>query len=71
MGAVDNLSTGDSRCPWPTGRVGGKNGRRADRTSQVSLTQSRTDQLTANYNYLVALANVRKAIGLSDALVNP
>jgi outer membrane protein TolC len=38
-------------------------------TSQVSLTQSRTDQLTANYNYLVALANVRKAIGLSDALV--
>ena len=40
-------------------------------TSQVSLTQSRTDQLTANYNYLVALANVRKAIGLSDAVVNP
>jgi outer membrane protein TolC len=40
-------------------------------TSQVSLTQSRTDQLTANYNYLVALANVRKAIGLSDALVTP
>jgi outer membrane protein TolC len=40
-------------------------------TSQVSLTQSKTDQLTANYNYLVALANVRKAIGLSDALVIP
>lgn len=40
-------------------------------TSQVSLTQARTDQLTANYNYLVALANVRKAIGLSDALVIP
>jgi|CZKI01.1.fsa_nt_gi outer membrane protein len=40
-------------------------------TSQVALTQSRTDQLTANYNYLVALANVRKAIGLSDALVTP
>jgi outer membrane protein TolC len=40
-------------------------------TSQVSLTQSRTDQLTANYNYLVAVANVRKAIGLSDALVVP
>jgi outer membrane protein len=40
-------------------------------TSQVSLTQSKTDQLTANYNYLVALANVRKAIGLSDALVVP
>jgi outer membrane protein TolC len=40
-------------------------------TAQVSLTQSRTDQLTANYNYLVALANVRKAIGLGDALVIP
>jgi outer membrane protein len=40
-------------------------------TSQVALTQSRTDQLTANYNYLVAVANVRKAIGLSDALVVP
>ncbi len=40
-------------------------------TSQVSLTQAKTDQLTANYNYLVALANVRKAVGLSDALVRP
>ena len=40
-------------------------------TSQVSLTQSKTDQLTANYNYLVALANVRRAIGLSDASVTP
>jgi outer membrane protein TolC len=40
-------------------------------TSQVSLTQARTDQLTANYNYLVALANVRKAIGMGDALVIP
>jgi outer membrane protein TolC len=40
-------------------------------TSQVALTQAKTDQLTANYNYLVALANVRKAIGLSDALVTP
>ncbi|HXQ82060.1 MAG TPA: TolC family protein [Opitutaceae bacterium] len=40
-------------------------------TSQVSLTQAKTDQLTANYNYLVALANARKAIGLSDALVTP
>jgi outer membrane protein len=40
-------------------------------TSQVALTQSRTDQLTANYNYLVAVANVRKAIGMSDALVVP
>jgi outer membrane protein len=40
-------------------------------TSQVSLTQAKTDQLTANYNYLVAVANVRKAIGMSDALVVP
>jgi outer membrane protein TolC len=40
-------------------------------TTQVALTQARTDQLTANYNYLVALANVRKSIGLSDALVIP
>jgi outer membrane protein TolC len=40
-------------------------------TSQVSLTQARTDQLTANYNYLVAIANVRKAIGMGDALVVP
>jgi outer membrane protein len=40
-------------------------------TSQVSLSQAKTDQLTANYNYLVALANVRKAVGLSDALVVP
>ena len=40
-------------------------------TSQVSLTQAKTDQLTANYNYLVALANVRKATGMSDALVIP
>ncbi len=40
-------------------------------TSQVSLTQAKTDQLTANYNYLVAVANVRKAVGMSDALVVP
>ena len=40
-------------------------------TSQVSLEQAKTDQITANYNYLVAVANVRKAIGLSDALVMP
>jgi outer membrane protein TolC len=40
-------------------------------TTQVAFTQSKTDQLTANYNYLVALANVRKSIGLSDALVVP
>jgi outer membrane protein len=40
-------------------------------TSQVALTQAKTDQLTAYYNYLVALANVRKAIGQTDAMVIP
>jgi outer membrane protein TolC len=40
-------------------------------TSEVALAQSKDDQVTANYNYLVALANVRKAIGLSDAAVVP
>lgn len=40
-------------------------------TSQVSLSQAKTDQLTANYNYLVALANVRRALGRSDAPVSP
>lgn len=40
-------------------------------TSQVALTQARTDQLQANYNYLVATATLRKAMGLGDALVAP
>jgi outer membrane protein TolC len=40
-------------------------------TSEVSLSQSKDDQVTANYNYLVALANVRKAVGLSDVAVMP
>ncbi len=40
-------------------------------TSQVALTQARTDQLQANYNYLVAAATLRKAMGLGDALVGP
>ncbi|HEY1792318.1 MAG TPA: TolC family protein [Opitutaceae bacterium] len=40
-------------------------------TSQVALEQAKTDKLSANYNYIVAVANVRKAIGLSDALVSP
>jgi outer membrane protein len=38
-------------------------------TSQVSLTQARTNQLQANYTCLIAAANMRKAIGLGDALV--
>jgi outer membrane protein len=39
-------------------------------TSQVALTQARTNQVQANYNYLVAVAAMRKAMGLSDALVS-
>jgi outer membrane protein TolC len=38
-------------------------------TSQVALTQARTNQVQANYNYLVAVATMRKAMGLGDALV--
>lgn len=38
-------------------------------TSQVSLTQARTNQLQANYTCMIAAANMRKAIGLGDALV--
>ncbi len=33
-------------------------------TTQVQLTQAKTDQLTANYNYLVAVAGVRKSMNL-------
>lgn len=35
-------------------------------TSQVALTQAKTNQVQANYNYLVAVATLRKAMGLSD-----
>ncbi len=35
-------------------------------TSQVDLTQARNNQLQANYNYLVALAYLRKAVGQAD-----
>ncbi len=38
-------------------------------TSQVDLTQARNNQLQANYNYLVALAFMRKAMGQSDTFV--
>ena len=38
-------------------------------TSQVSLTQARTNELQANYTYLVASAAMRKAVGRSDAIV--
>ncbi|HRE04827.1 MAG TPA: TolC family protein [Opitutaceae bacterium] len=38
-------------------------------TSQVDLTQARTNQLTANYNYLVAMARLRKAMGQADQFV--
>jgi len=36
--------------------------------SQVSLTQARTNELQANYTYLVAVAALRDAMGFSDAL---
>lgn len=35
-------------------------------TSHVDLTQARNNQLQANYNYLVALASLRKAMGQAD-----
>ena len=38
-------------------------------TSETSLTQTRTNQLQANYNYLVAVAALRKAMGLPDAQI--
>jgi outer membrane protein TolC len=38
--------------------------------SQVALTQARTDQLQANYTYLIAVATLRNAMGLGDALVD-
>ncbi|HZZ59477.1 MAG TPA: TolC family protein [Opitutaceae bacterium] len=38
-------------------------------TSQVALTQAKTNQVQANYNYLVAVAALRKAMGLSDVSV--
>ena len=40
-------------------------------TSQVALTQARTNQLQANYNYLVAAAAMRRSIGLGDAVIGP
>ncbi|HVW22016.1 MAG TPA: TolC family protein [Opitutaceae bacterium] len=38
-------------------------------TSQVALTQARTNAIQADYNYLVAVATLRKAMGQGDALV--
>ncbi|HEY3754672.1 MAG TPA: TolC family protein [Opitutaceae bacterium] len=38
-------------------------------TSQVALTQAKTNQVQANYNYIVAVAALRKAMGLSDVAV--
>lgn len=37
-------------------------------TARVDLTQSRTNQLQANYSYLVALAQIRTAMGLGEAI---
>jgi outer membrane protein len=39
-------------------------------TSQTSLTQTRTNQLRANYNYLVATASLRRAMGLGDVQIS-
>jgi len=36
-------------------------------TSETALIQTRTNRLQANYNYLVAVATLRKAMGLGDA----
>lgn len=38
-------------------------------TARVDLTQSRTNQLEANYSYLVAVANIRNAMGLGEAVL--
>jgi outer membrane protein TolC len=39
-------------------------------TSQVDLTRARLNQLQASYNYHVALASLRKAIGQADTYVS-
>jgi outer membrane protein TolC len=39
-------------------------------TSQVSLTQARTNELQANYTYLTSAAAMRKAVGRGDTLVS-
>ena len=38
--------------------------------SQVDLTTARSNQVQAYYNYNVAIATLRQAMGLSDALVS-
>ena len=37
--------------------------------AQVDLTQARTNEVQANYTYLVSIAALRQAMGLSDALI--
>jgi outer membrane protein len=39
-------------------------------SAQVSLTSTRNNLVEANYSYIVAAASVRRAIGLSDVLIN-
>ena len=39
--------------------------------AQVELTTARSNQVQAYYNYNVAIASLRQAMGLSDALVTP
>lgn len=36
---------------------------------QVDLTTARTNQVQANYNYNVAVANLRRAVGLGDSFI--
>ena len=38
--------------------------------AQVDLTTARSNQVQAYYNYNVAIATLRQAMGLSDALVS-
>ena len=37
--------------------------------AQVDLTQARTNEVQANYTYLVAIASLRQAMGLSDSYI--
>ena len=39
-------------------------------SAQVALTSTRNNLVEANYSYIVAAASVRRAIGLSDVLIN-
>jgi outer membrane protein len=40
-------------------------------SAQVDLTTARTNQIQAYYNYNVAVASLRKAMGQGDEFVKP